>query len=118
MAPIVCNPDFAQYCSDVGFKIWKDAGISKIQNLFLGGTIKSFSQLRTKFDLPRAHFFHSLQLRSYIRSIPIYKSGLYMNHLEKTLVKASSLRKLYVIFIIKCLLTVIIKHLRGIHLDD
>ena len=90
-------------------KSWKDAGFSKIQDLFLGGTLKSFSQLRTEFNLPQAQFFRYLQFRNYIQSIPIYKSGLYMNHLEKILLKAySSRKKVYdkymKVYMIKCLL--------------
>ena len=93
LAPIVCNPDFELSCLDVGFKTLNDAGIFRIQDLFSDGTLKSFSQLRTEFDLPQTQFFRYLQLRSYIHSIPTYMSGLNINPLEKTLLKASSLNK-------------------------
>ena len=46
LAPVYCNPDFTQSCSDVGFRAWKEAGILKILDLFLGGTLKSFAQLK------------------------------------------------------------------------
>ena len=51
LAPVYCNPDFTQSCSDVGFRVWKEAGISKILDLFLGGTLKSFAQLKIEFNL-------------------------------------------------------------------
>ena len=65
LAPVYCNPDFSQSCLDVGFRTWKDSGISKIQDLFQGDTLKSFAQLKTEYNLPQVQFFRYLQLRSY-----------------------------------------------------
>lgn len=62
--PIVCYPEIL-VSKHRGIRLFLKYNIS-----FYGGTPKSFSQLRTEFDLPQAQVFWYLQFRSYIHSIP------------------------------------------------
>ena len=101
LAPVVNNPDFVHSCHDVGFRAWKDAGISTIKNLYKEGVLKSFQQLKTEFNLHQSQFFRYLQLRSYINSIPEFRTGLCTapNQVESILIKASTLPKKTVSFL-------------------
>lgn len=39
-----------------------------LKDLYQGGHLMSFEQLRNKYDLPASHFFRYLQIRSFMRS--------------------------------------------------
>ena len=73
LAPIANNPDFEYTCVDGAFRDWKDAGITKIDNMYLGDTLKSFQQLQEEFNLSRTHFYQYLQIRSNLNSISIFE---------------------------------------------
>ena len=107
-APVAKNPDFTQSCVDVGFGLWKDAGILSIQNLYKDGVLKSFQQLQSEFNLHQSQFFRYLQLRSYINSVPEYKTGVSTcpNQVESILIKATTLPKKRVSFLYESLFLV------------
>lgn len=126
-APIANNPDFEYTCTDVGFRDWKAAGITKIHDLYLGDALKSFQQLQKEFNLPQMHFYHYLQIRSYLNSTPYYKNGRKLNILDNLIMKAATLNKKVMTYIYDQLLmndktTMNIKNSfekdLGAHLDD
>ena len=102
------NPDFAHACQDIGFEMWKDAGILTIYDLYTDGVLKSFQQLKSEFNLQQSQFFRYLQFRSYINSIPEYRTGLctFPNQVEAILIKASTLPKKTVSFLYESLIQV------------
>uniref|UniRef100_A0A3B3Z6M4 Reverse transcriptase zinc-binding domain-containing protein n=1 Tax=Periophthalmus magnuspinnatus TaxID=409849 RepID=A0A3B3Z6M4_9GOBI len=91
-APIANNPDFQLTCTDSGFKEWREVGITKISDLYVDDFIKSFQQLKNEFNLPQAHFFRYLQIRSYLNSITYYKNGVKNSILDNIFIKAVVLK--------------------------
>lgn len=68
LAPIVNNHLFLPSCTDLAFRTWLDKGITKLRDLYNQGTFMSFSELSTKFDLPKSHLFRFFQARHFIRN--------------------------------------------------
>ena len=101
LAPVARNPDFKHSCQDAGFGTWKDAGISTIQMLYKDSVLKSFQQIQSEFNLQHSQFFRYLQIRSYINSVPEYRTGVSTvpNQVESILLKASSLPRKIVSFL-------------------
>ncbi len=67
-SPIWGNNYFIPGRNYMGFKNWQMKGLSMVENLYEGGTLMTFQQLVTKYNLPKKHFFKYLQIRSYIYS--------------------------------------------------
>lgn len=66
--PICYNQSFLPPWSDRTYHVWREKGLGSIKDLYIEGWFASFNQLREKFDLPHAHFFHYLQIRHYVNS--------------------------------------------------
>ena len=49
------------------FKLWHDKGILYFEQCYSNGTLMSFEQLKTKYDLSNKHFFCYLQLRTFLK---------------------------------------------------
>lgn len=62
------NPSLEFVQKDLGFKVWAQKNIIKIDDLYDGNTLKSFQQLRDSHHIPATHFYRYLQLRHFIRS--------------------------------------------------
>ncbi len=45
----------------MGFKNWQMKELSMVENLYEGGTLMSFQQLVTKYNLKKKHFFKYLK---------------------------------------------------------
>lgn len=58
--------DFLPCRLDVGFRGWMEKGLININQLFDGGTLKSFTQLQDKYGLTSKDFYRYLQLRNYL----------------------------------------------------
>lgn len=68
-SPIYGNNEFVPGRADSGFKIWAAQGIAKVADLYDdSGTLMTFEDLKSKYDIPTKHFFKYLQLRSFIFS--------------------------------------------------
>lgn len=75
LMPIHGNPSFAPSTLDIAFKIWENAGIMTLLDLYIDGGFASFQQLVDKFRLPKSNFFRYLQIRDYVRKyIPSYET--------------------------------------------
>lgn len=51
---------------DTAFRKWSDHGLVYVWQLFNGGNLKTFEQLKNDFELPRTDFFRYLQLRTFL----------------------------------------------------
>ena len=91
---------------DSGFRKWSDHGLNYLHQLVKDDNLKTFTQLKNEFDLPRTDFFRYLQLRSFlmthkdwgklIRSTPIEKFLIsQISHGDKKIIS-----KLYNIFLL------------------
>lgn len=60
------NIEFLPSLSDGGFGGWGERGLKTVDQLFEGTVIKSFTQLRAKFNLSPSDLFKYLQIRSYL----------------------------------------------------
>lgn len=63
---IAKDVDFLPCRLDVGFRGWMEKGLININQLFDGGTLKSFTQLQDKYGLTSKDFYRYLQLRNYL----------------------------------------------------
>lgn len=64
--PILGNFDFLPSLTDMAFRRWAEKGLVTIDQLFENNTLRSFSQLQEKFDLPMNDLFRFMQIRSYL----------------------------------------------------
>lgn len=69
VAPLSSNPDLPPLIGKSLFTKWKDHGIHQLQNLFQEGSLKSFADLRSEFDIPNQDFYKYLQLRHCITTL-------------------------------------------------
>lgn len=53
LVPLSCNPDLPPSIGKSLFTKWKEYGIHKFQNLFTEGSLKSFLDLRSEFEIPK-----------------------------------------------------------------
>ena len=60
---------FTPSCIDATFTAWSNKGIRTIQDLLIEDVFASFLQLSQTYDLPKTHFFHYLQIRSFVQKI-------------------------------------------------
>uniref|UniRef100_A0A3P8TVH1 Reverse transcriptase domain-containing protein n=1 Tax=Amphiprion percula TaxID=161767 RepID=A0A3P8TVH1_AMPPE len=63
---IAKDVDFLPCRLDAGFRGWTAKGLINISQLFDGGTLKSFTQLKDKYALTSKDFYRYLQLRNYL----------------------------------------------------
>ena len=54
---IANNCEFSPARLDIGFLKWKERGLVVLDQLFDGPVLKSFEQLKEKYDLPNQDFF-------------------------------------------------------------
>ena len=66
-APICQNHTFKPGQLDAVFAVWRERGIRTFLDLYIDGQFASFSQLKTKFNLPNSHLFRYLQARHYVQ---------------------------------------------------
>lgn len=99
LAPIANNPDFRHTCIDAGFNEWREAGITRILDVYTDDVLKSFQQLQYEFNISQVHFFRYLQMRSYLSSIEYYKQGGKTNVLDSILLKAAALKSKTITYI-------------------
>ena len=66
-APICQNHSFKPGLLDGVFGVWRERGIKTFLDLYIDGKFASFTDLRTKFNLPNSHFFRYLQVRHYVK---------------------------------------------------
>ena len=52
---------------DATFTVWSNKGIRTIQELFIGDVLLSSLQLSQIYNPPKTHFFHHLQIRSFVQ---------------------------------------------------
>ena len=64
--PILGNIEFLPSLVDNTYRRWAEKGLKIMNELFDGNTLKSFSQLQDKFDLPSSDLYRYLQIRHYI----------------------------------------------------
>ena len=50
------------------FERWREMGIVVLDQLFEGGVLKSFEQLKEKYELPNQDFYRYLQIRHYLHT--------------------------------------------------
>ena len=67
-APILANINFAPSATDPSFQLWHRRGIKFVMDLFKGGHLISFEQLKKDFSIPQSHFFRYLQVQSYVKT--------------------------------------------------
>lgn len=64
---------------DPAFHIWHDKGFINIKSFYKDGLPSELTELSTRFDLPKAHFFSFLQIRHFIKTtyphFPNYPPG-------------------------------------------
>ena len=65
---IASNPDFLPARLDRCFERWREIGIVVVDQLFEGGVLKSFEQLKEKYELPNQDFYRYLQIRHYLHT--------------------------------------------------
>lgn len=68
--PIVGNIEFLPSLVDIVFRRWAEKGLRVINQLLDGQVVKTFSQIKDKFDLPQTDFYRYLQIRNYITKHP------------------------------------------------
>lgn len=66
LAPIASNPEFPPSNQDAVFRDWHERGLTQLANLFDGGTMFSFQDIKDQYALPNSHFFRYLQVRDFI----------------------------------------------------
>jgi len=72
-SPIWGNTNFKPGTSDPGFRTWAEKGLRKVQDMYRNDDVfMSFSELATKYNIPRTHFFKYLQIRNFISSSQNY----------------------------------------------
>ena len=49
------------------FARWREKGVRSLSDLYQGGHLMSFEQLKAKHNLPVSHFFRYLQVRNFIK---------------------------------------------------
>lgn len=100
LAPLSSNPDLP---SSIGKRLlikWKENGIHQFQHLFTKGTLKSFTHLRSEFNIPKQDFYKYLQIRHLISTL----NGegrllLGLTSLDEIMTKSTSLKgKISVIY--------------------
>ena len=64
---IAYNTDFLPSKLGTGFKKWQQNGLVMLDQLFDGGVLMSYEQLRQKYNLPAHDFFKYRQLRHYLQ---------------------------------------------------
>lgn len=62
------DPEFKPNKTDKTFYSWKEKGLIFFGQFINDDVVISFEKLSQKYDLPNSHFFHYLQVRSYIGS--------------------------------------------------
>lgn len=50
------------------FGAWSVNGLRVLKDMYIDGTFATFQQVKTKFQIPNAHFFKYLQVRSFVAS--------------------------------------------------
>lgn len=99
LAPLSFNPDLPPLIGEALTK-WKEYGILQFQNLFEEGSLKSFADLRSEFDIPNQDFYKYLQLRHYITTLE--KAGqmsFTLSTIEEIIVNSTKLKgKISVIY--------------------
>ena len=66
--PIHNNHAFLPSLMDPGFARWKEGGAECLRDLYLGGYLMSFEQVRSKFNLTATYLFRYLHIQSFIRT--------------------------------------------------
>lgn len=64
--PILGNIEFLPSVTDLAYRRWAEKGLVTINQLFENNTLRAFSQLQEKFDLPSNDMYRFLQIRHYI----------------------------------------------------
>lgn len=72
---------------DNSFKKWSEKGLVYLHQLFDGGILKTFEQLKNDFDLPRVNFFRYLQLRTFLTTHKEWDKFSKPTPLEKYLIE-------------------------------
>ncbi len=68
-SPIWGNANFKPGSSDPGFQTRAEKGLRKVQDMYRKDDIfMSFSEISTKYNIPKTHFFKYLQIRNFILS--------------------------------------------------
>lgn len=65
--PIADNPSFKPSILDNTFRLWRQAGLRTISDLYQEGVFASFNQIQEMYKLPGRDFFRYLQIRDYVR---------------------------------------------------
>lgn len=65
---IANNCEFSSARLDKGFRKWTERGLVVLDQLFDGATLKSFEQLKEKYDLTNHDYFRYLQIRHYLQN--------------------------------------------------
>ena len=65
---IASNSEFLPARLDRGFERWREMGIVVLDQLFEGGVLMSFEQLKEKYELPNRDFYRYLQIRHYLHT--------------------------------------------------
>lgn len=100
LAPISSNPDLPPSIGKSLFTKWKDHGIHKFQNVLEKGTLKSFADLRSEFEISNKDFYKYLQLRHYIATLEnTGQMSLTLSDIEEIMVNSTTLKgKISVIY--------------------
>ena len=65
---IASNSEFLPARLDRCFERWRERGIVVLDQLFEGSVLKSFEQLKEKYELPTQDFYRYLQIRHYLHT--------------------------------------------------
>ena len=99
---IASNPEFLPARLDRYFERWREVGIVVLDQLFEGGVMKSFEQLKEIYDLTNQDFYRYLQIRHY----------LYTHHeWEKLCLPPSKMEHFFILTIEKTVRAKFISHL-------
>lgn len=93
LAPLSSNPDLPSSIAKSLLTKWKDHGLHNFKDLFNEGRLKSFSDSRSEFKIPKQDFYKYLQIRHLITTLE--RSGrlcLGLASLEEILAKRSGMQ--------------------------
>ena len=65
LAPIFKKHSFSPSLSDPRFRTWRDKGLLTVKDLYKENI---FTELSTRLELPRSHFFHFLQVKHFVQT--------------------------------------------------
>lgn len=85
------DPDFKPNKTDKTFYLWRQKGLIFLGQFINDDGVVAFKYLSKKYDLPQSHFFHYLQVRTYIGNSQLQSNNQRSTPLVKFMLKNHSM---------------------------